>query len=107
MKNYPKLCISSILEPKGGIYSHQENRGPGDKPWPEAARAPRPYGRGNAAQATFPWPYGGRARGASSRALPFLSPVSSGARFLVCSPWFLQNQLSRSMAIFNRLLITN
>ena len=41
MKNYPKLCISLLWNPRGGIYRHQENRGPGDKPWPEGARAPR------------------------------------------------------------------
>jgi len=39
------------------------NRGPGDKPWPEAARAARPYGRGNAAHAAFSRPSWRRARG--------------------------------------------
>ena len=56
MKLLLKLCISPTLEPQGGIYRHQGNRGPGDKPWPEAARAPWPYGRENAARAAFSWP---------------------------------------------------
>ena len=42
MKLLLKLCIYPTLEPQGGTYRHQGNRGPGDKPWPEAARAPRP-----------------------------------------------------------------
>ena len=100
MKTTLKLCISPLRNPRGVIYSHQGRGGPGDKPWPKTR--PRPYGRENAAQ-----PYWGRARGASSRARSRLSPVNSGARFCLCSPWFSQNQLSGSMAIFNRLLITN
>ena len=73
MKTTPKLCISPTLEPQGGIYRHQGNRGPGDKPWPKARRAPRPYGRGNAAQAAFSRPYGGRARRFEPRAAQFVS----------------------------------
>ena len=59
MKTTPKLCISSTLEPQGGIYRHLGNRGPGDKPWPEARRAARPYGRGNEAMAAFSRPHFG------------------------------------------------
>ena len=79
-ENYPKLCISPALETPRGIYRHQENRGPGDKPWPEARPRSRPS-----------W---GHARGVSSRARSRLSPVRPCARFLVCNPWFSQNQLS-------------
>ena len=93
--------------PQGGIYTHQGRGWPGDRLWPKTRPGPRPYGRGNVAKAAFLRPYWGRARGASSRARSRLSPVSSGARFCLCSPWFSQNQLSRSMAIFNMLLITN
>ena len=94
MKNYPKLCISSTLKPQGGIYRHQGNRGPGDKPWPKTRSRPRPYDRENAVQAAFPrpyWetrPYWGRARGASSRVRSRLSPIRPCTRFLICSPWF-------------------
>ena len=41
---------------------HQGKGGQEDNPWPEARRAPRPYGRGNAALATFPRPCQGGAR---------------------------------------------
>ena len=94
--HYPKLQHGNETTPKtlhillfwnpGGIYTHQGRGGPGDKPWPEAARAPRPYGRGNVAWAAFSRPLGGRARGASSHVQPSLSPVSSGAWFLVLHP---------------------
>ena len=56
MKNYPKLCISSTLEPQGGIYRHQGNRGPGDKPWPEAARAALRAARGPVCVLSVPVP---------------------------------------------------
>ena len=42
-KNYTKLCISPSLENPKGMYRHQGNGGQGDKPWPEAARVPRPF----------------------------------------------------------------
>ena len=61
-RNYSLLCIHPPQEPQGGIYRRQGNRGPGDKPWPEAARATRPYCRENAANAAFPRPYGRAAR---------------------------------------------
>ena len=67
MKNYPKLCIFLLWKPQGGIYSHQGRGRPGDKPWPEAARAPRLYGRRNAA---IKWPC---ARRFEPRAALFIS----------------------------------
>ena len=73
-KNYTKFCISPSLENPKGMYRHQWNGGQGDKPWPEAARVPRPF-----------W---GCARGASSRARSRLSPVRPWFRFLVLRPWF-------------------
>ena len=38
MKNYPKFCISSTLEPKGGIYSHQRRGGQETGPGPKRGR---------------------------------------------------------------------
>ena len=80
MKNYPKTCIYSTLKPKGGFYRHQGRGGPGDKPWPEAARAaavwPRKRGYGRVF-AAIQWP---RARRFEPRAIlsvscQFLCPV--------------------------------
>ena len=47
----PKLWISSLLNPKGGIYRHQGKGGQGDNPWPKARAWPHPcFGP------VFPWP---------------------------------------------------
>ena len=78
MKTTLKHCISFALKPQGGIYSHQGNGDQGDNPWPEPNRVPQPRFRGLVVVA----------RGASSRARSFLSPVRTCARFRLCSPWF-------------------
>ena len=69
MKTTPKTLHISKLKNPGGFYRHQGNRGPGDKPWPKTRCAPRPYGRGNAAWASFSRPLGGRARRFEPRAV--------------------------------------
>ena len=47
------LWISSLKDPKGGIYRHKEKRGQQDKPWPKALARPCQYGHGNAAKVVF------------------------------------------------------
>ena len=53
----------------GGIYRHQGKGGQGDNPWPNVQARPRPYGRENAAIATFLRPYYDHACAAACRAL--------------------------------------
>ena len=74
-RNYTKLSISRPQEPQGDIYRSPGNRGPGDKPWPEAARAACPHGCENAAFAAFPWQCFCGARGAACCAPPGCPPV--------------------------------
>ena len=50
-ETYPKLCISPI-EPHGGIYRHQGKGGQGQT-LAQSTGVAVPYGRENAAQATF------------------------------------------------------
>ena len=83
MKTTPNPVRLQLWNPKGVFIG---TRGPGDKPWPEARRAPRPYDRENAARAAFPRPCSGRARGVLSRAQSFLSRVSPCSQYLVLGP---------------------
>ena len=74
METTPKTLHIFSLEPQGGIYSHQGRGG-------ARRQALAQNAAGAAAQAAFPRPYWGRARGASSRARSHLSHVRFCARF--------------------------
>ena len=64
MKTTPNSVYLRSETPGGIFYSHQGRGGPGDKPWPETARALLLYGRVSAA---IRWP---RARRFEPRAVP-------------------------------------
>ena len=86
-----------IFRIPGGIYMHQGNGGQGDNPWPKARVRPRPYSRGNSAQAAFSRPCQGGARLASRSVSSYLSPARWKSQFLDLTPWADKISSLRSM----------
>ena len=91
-ENYPKPCISLLWNPRGVFIGIRGTGGQGTNPGPKR-RAPRPYGRGNAAWPAFRGPLVAARAALRAARDPFGPLLDSAPDFWFLAPGFDESAL--------------